>query len=307
MDKGGEQVGKADELLGKQPESAENLSGEPSTEDMRRENEADDAKNPQGRAAGTVPAEQASSSRAVATEAPPPPKGTQRIGPEDVQLPRIDFDGRKGVFRDSLTEETFDSIAVVPLFMSKSRVYFYDPERRLNPDPGSFGDAVILCKSPDAMAPSDWHPDFWATFGLSSRQICDGCPFAKWGPNKERPNCRVNYNFLCVRPNEVEPFRMSFHGTSLQAVRKLLAQVKRSRRPMFAYIQQLGIEERTIDRNSFYSLTVGVPEWIKDEDLPYYEAIYDQVFTFGDAEVVDILGGGRSIQASGTASSNGNG
>jgi len=141
--------------------------------------------------------------------------------------------------------------------------------------------------------------------GRQRPNVCVNCPFAQWGPNKERPNCRINYNFLCVRPDAEDLFRISFHGSSLAAVKKMLTQIRRSRRPMFSYVQHWGAEQRSKGRNDFFVLSVGTPDWIQDEDLPFYEEIYDHVMAYGEADVVDLLGGGALIQAGSSDSGNG--
>ncbi len=305
----------------------EEPSREPSAEVMREENQADEERVQQPEAAqpGTeldesaltptstdgevvpepsrsLPAnQQGPTGTAVATEAPPPPKGTQFIDEGDVWLARVTFSGKLGRFIDELTGEEEKEFAVVPLLVSKSRVYFYDARR----DPDEFGEAVILCKSSNAMEPTDSHPKLWTVHGVSPATVCMDCPFSQWGPNKERPKCRLSYNFLCVKPGETEPFRISFHSTSTRAVRQLLSQIKRSRRPMFSYIQRLRAEEQKGPEGTYYSLALGTPEWIPDTDLGLYDDLYDEIMRYGDADVIDLLGGGRTIQASAGTSSNG--
>ena len=298
------------------------LEPEPSAEVMRLENQADDASTiqreeasvlpselapsaaPEPRPEATsLPAESTSTSKAVATEAPRPPKGTQFIDESDVWLARVTFSGKLGRFIDELSGEETKELSVVPLLVSKSRVYFYDAKR----DPDQFGEAVVLCKSTDAMAPADTHPKLWTVHGMKPVTVCMDCPFSQWGADKERPHCRINYNFLCVKPGETEPFRISFHSTSIRAVKQLLSQIKRSRRPMFSYIQHFRATEQKGPEGTYYSLDLGTPEWIPDADLAQYELLYDEMMKYGDAEVIDLLGGGRSIQVSGSSSSNGNG
>jgi hypothetical protein len=110
--------------------------------------------------------------------------------------------------------EAYDSVRFVPLSMQRARVLMpeYDPNQMQTP----------LCKSRDAERPDDNVEDPF-------NDICDGCPKAQWGENRQPPECRDLYNVLALMLIDEggviieQPFLMTVKGASIKPFKQVIS------------------------------------------------------------------------------------
>lgn len=119
---------------------------------------------------------------------------------------------RPGQFLDVLTEEAFDELVVVPLKVTKQRVYF---------PPGSDLDADPLCRSNDGKVPAPRVDTPQAT-------SCASCPYSQWYGG-QRPPCNEKLQFLFIvkeGPLAYLPRYFSVGGVSIIPATTVLKRIR---------------------------------------------------------------------------------
>jgi hypothetical protein len=129
----------------------------------------------------------------------------------------------------------------------------------------------LLCASNDGKAPRE---EFKGTYA----EECAHCLKSKWGPNRERPECPIGYNFLGVDVDEDNmPFLLSVRGSSIKHVKRLLTEIKlRFKGPLLTrpvVISSIGPISGEI--GSWYETTMTIDEESDYDWRPYYQLFQD--------------------------------
>lgn len=136
-----------------------------------------------------------------------------KIRPTNITLVQNTTQDPKGAapgdYLDLLTGESFKSITVVPLRISRQRVYF---------KPGSGFGEDPLCRSNDGVvpAPSIEHPP---------AKTCAACPKSKWYDRK-KPDCSEKWIMLVVLRETLLPRNIQFGGKAIGVIRQALEAIQ---------------------------------------------------------------------------------
>jgi hypothetical protein len=211
--------------------------------------------------------------------------GLEGIGNETWIIPRIKIvqptskEGTAGNLRINLTGDEFEELHVVFVKAVQGRILW---------DKDNPGNEKAICRSYDFLRPDvsiEVPPsDICARYvmGTNKKQILKPvCPNAQWVDN-ERPACGEVFNLLGIWLEEMLPFWMTLHGTSIQPVRKFLSAIALRRCPLWQFDTMLFTEEQKGDRGKYYIARFASPKPITKE----LEAeIVDMVLGLKDADV----------------------
>jgi hypothetical protein len=167
---------------------------------------------------------------------------------------------RSGQFLDSLYEDVYDKVEVVPLKLFKQRVMFPPT----SPGESLDLDAKPLCKSDDGLVPSRFVENPQA---LS----CARCPMSVWkrspsGKNIPSP-CREKFRLLVVEKSTELPKYITIGGKSIPVLRQLFEKIKSYRIKAKA---KDGLELEMFD--FFFTLTSE-----KVHNAPYYMMRFEEI------------------------------
>ena len=215
-------------------------------------------------------------------------RGFQNFNPEDAVLPRMRLNGKTGFFEFNLgnNDERNNKLTFVPLFMSKSRVYF-DPEEN---------SSEVFCRSADDNAPTWIQPGFWPD-DIPPR-LCSQCPHAAWllddQDKRQPPACTLSWNFLAVQLDDLNaPFIFSVRGTSITAVSRMMTMLNRSANDLFSAEVTLGSIEIGEGMRRYFKMTFDSHRLLSDEEMAACEEIYEAYVGDDYARITSIMGGGR--------------
>jgi len=133
---------------------------------------------------------------------------------DDFVIPRWRIDKQTGMFVNSVTGASKESITAVILRIGRSRILW-----------GKFqgSDTELLCYSTDGIEPADQDTPYG--FVDAQRKICNGCPKAEW-LNGKRPECSALINYLMLEPSSNVPSVLSLSGVRLRVAKSLNTLVK---------------------------------------------------------------------------------
>ena len=128
------------------------------------------------------------------------------------------FEGVKmGEIYNSTTKRSYPSLLVTIANVSKSRVLWPDGKFKRGDSP--------ICRSGDGKTGHFLPNDKKGCPKPGGGEYpCGICPFADWGPNKEKPPCNLAYSVLMVINEDQTPARMNFGGTSFSTFKDFINQ-----------------------------------------------------------------------------------
>lgn len=157
--------------------------------------------------------------------------GEENLRPGDVGMPprlRIsqqnrpielggDEEAKPGTIVNSLTNEVFESLEIVPLvFLPRTRVMWPDTFDTGN-DPlciSDNGDTPLPADSPRVMTMRQDGP-------------CNTCPFSQFGDDGTPPACKMQRNFLVLTVGDkVEPAILTLQSTAIASAKQLTSLAK---------------------------------------------------------------------------------
>lgn len=196
----------------------------------------------------------------------------QRVGFEDtdqsdVQLPRIGVtqamsqqfkDGKCkiGQLWDNITEEAFDQLELIPLFVFKTRLKF------------QVGKGLV-CKSDDALLCAGG--EHGAGFS------CKACPDSQWGDNSEAPKCALCYNFVCVDINRKVPILVPMMRSASLVAKNWISKSQLTGKSMFAFRYTLSTTTKKAAKGDFSSPVVKINGQCSMEELDFAVTAYESL------------------------------
>jgi hypothetical protein len=167
-------------------------------------------------------------------EAPEAPVGLEDFDDSSAPIPRLNIDGPRALFVDSLSGEEYETLNTVVLGLVRQRVLW---------TPGDLKEgAKPLCRSRDGKIglPQEgfpWEESGFEKFDLDDEQqelSCDACPLKEWGSDPqsgEKPWCTEQA--ITIVYHEGGPALVTLQRSSMAAIRAYAASFKRSGKPMF--------------------------------------------------------------------------
>lgn len=219
-------------------------------------------------------------------------RGTELVERSDILITRVQVDGRAGGFKWVSTGATRQTITFTPIFFYKTRIFFGDQEK---------GDPVVLCRSTNAIFPTDWDGDGLSRYGLDNPAPECGekvCPFNKWSKDDQGkvvpPQCRLQYNFLGYIAETAEIAVLTVHGSSIVAARNITSDGAKSSHDFWVKTYTLGTKKGGQGSMTFHMLEiVGVEDTTPVETMSAYEAIYNDVVGDNPRRAAEMLAGGK--------------
>lgn len=183
--------------------------------------------------------------------------GLEDFDLEDAVIPRLTIVHREGQFKDSLSNETFDSIKVIILGLVKQRVLWHPTVddgdwpmcRSVNHDigfPNVSDDQPKDKRFPwdkSGFDPSDYPADENGQIRLP----CSGCALKEWGshPDGKRPYCSEQFTLPVLYDPRDDgnwvPAIITFQKTGLKPLKSYLTSFARSRNAAFMAVTEIGL------------------------------------------------------------------
>ena len=196
--------------------------------------------------------------------------GLESITQDTWIIPRIRIvqptsrEGTAGRLIMNLTGDEYDNLPIVVVKATQGRVLW----DKKNP-----GNDEALCRSYDFLNPDT------ASIPVPPSPTCarrvvgargkqstkNVCPMAQWN-GKEPPECSETFNLLCLLTDDLLPFWITLHGTSIQPVRRYLSAIALRRCPLWLYETVLSAEQTINDRGKFYVAKFSDTKPISKED-----------------------------------------
>ena len=158
-----------------------------------------------------------------------------------VQPTTKEADATPGKLRINLTGDEFSSLPVIVVKAIQDRTLW-------SPDPKS---ETVLCRSYDFLKPdsSVEKPCSAACAkkitNLRKQEVLTVlCDQARWHGDK-KPECSENFNLLCLQAEDLLPFWITMHGTSILPVRKYLSAIALRQSRLFQWQTDLSSEMKT--------------------------------------------------------------
>lgn len=183
--------------------------------------------------------------------------GLEDFDMEDAVIPRLSIVHREGQFKDSLSNEQFDSVKVIILGLVKQRILWHPTV--------DDGDRP-MCRSSDHNLGfpnmSDDQPKEkrfpWEKSGFDKADYpadddglialpCSGCQLKEWGshPDGKRPFCSEQFTLpVLYDPREDDswvPAIMTFQKTGLKPLKSYLTSFARSKNAAFQAVTEIGL------------------------------------------------------------------
>jgi len=117
---------------------------------------------------------------------------------------------RPGQLLDTLTEEVYDALTVVPLKVMRQRVLFPPGELDLDADP--------VCRSNDGVVPSQFAK-------APQSRACKTCPHSQWISGK-KPPCAEKMKLLMIIKDAGLPRTFNVGGKSLTTLKNVLQRIQ---------------------------------------------------------------------------------
>ena len=226
--------------------------------------------------------------------------GLEEFGVEDTVIPRITIAHKDGQFKDSLTNEQFDTLTVIILGLVKQRVLWH-----MTVD----DDDWPMCRSTNHITGfpnlSDEQPkekrfpwdkskfdkaDFPPDEDGLIRLPCEGCALKEWGthPDGKRPYCTEQFTLpILYDPRGDEnfvPAVVTFQKTGLKPLKTYLSSFARSRGAAYE-----AVTEMSLDLQSRGDTVYSVPKFKRvgdtdQDDWRMFSANYKSIAQFLRAE-----------------------
>lgn len=230
--------------------------------------------------------------------------GLEDVSPSDFAIPRFNIDHDEGVFKNSLTEETFEELPAIILGLIKQRIMW--PEKLDNGDKPQ-------CKSPDfEHGFPNMRTDIpkekqfpWATSNLDIASAvpieeegwssnghptipCGNCIFQQWNKRDwEQPPCSEQHTYpllygLGVGTEDEQwlPALLTVQRSAIQNSRKYISFFAGSKTPMYTVYTSLTLEGHTRGKNKYYVPVFKRGEGTPREDWPEFGVRMRTIRTF---------------------------
>lgn len=222
--------------------------------------------------------------------------GLEDLGVEDLRMPRLVIDHKKGVFRDSLSGAEYEKLNVITLGLVKQRVLWHATVQEEAASP--------LCKSTNFMVgyptmnkpkpsdnfpwqaagwqPSDFQPDEYGRITLP----CDSCRLAQWKshPDGKKTWCSEQHAVpLLYGPEGTVPSMTAIFTTqrsSIAATRTYFAGIARQNLPAYAFIARLSLSAQKRGVNIYYVPVFTALEQTSQENWPTWSENYRSIREF---------------------------
>jgi len=197
--------------------------------------------------------------------------GLASFDSSDLVTPRLKILHREGLFQDSLTNQTYQSLNLIVLGLVKQRILW--PERQTTGD-------MPICKSNDHktgfvnLALRDKPADKQFPWGKSNFDPstltldpdgrltlpCDSCELKEWGshPDGNKPFCAEMFTLPVMydpmSTGEYVPALISFQKTQLKPLRSYLSSFQRQGTPPFQVVTQVSLKIENANTQSPYSV-----------------------------------------------------
>lgn len=187
--------------------------------------------------------------------------GLEDFDTSDASIPRLTIDHIDAVFKDSQTEETFQTLDCILLGLVKQRLMW--PAEQAD---GESKDSP-LCKSPDfkhgfpnmdSELPKDKQFPWGASnytkenlFAVEGTDLpalaCNTCRFKEWNsdPSGNKPWCSEEWvlPLLYWNNDQWNPAIISFHRSSLKSVKKYISAFATRKLPLFTAVTTLSLTQ----------------------------------------------------------------
>jgi hypothetical protein len=198
--------------------------------------------------------------------------GTESIEGGDTTFPRYRLlqntsaevennEEKAGVFKHSLTEESFEEKEIIPLCLLKTRVMFNVDDRKGAP----------VCRSVDLKHGSGCD--------CGCNNVCAQCKYQKW-QNGMPPECSLVYNYPCLTPDEIGktamPTLISFMKASTQAALKMNTVVQGTLPPMpfWHTVWKISSAAKKFKKGTAYIINLKKVRDATDEEKEWCEKVY---------------------------------
>jgi hypothetical protein len=247
--------------------------------------------------------------------------GLEDFDASDLKMPRLSIDHDEGVFKDSLSGETHETLKVITLGLVKQRVLW----------PSKLADdgQLPMCKSPDhktgfptmdgkreELFPWDavpgWSPDSFPADEAGRKMLpCDSCRLKDWGshPDGGKTWCSEQHAVpLLYGPEDCDdPYITALFTTqrsSLSATKAFFGGIVRRQLPAFAVVAKLKLSAMKRGKNTYYVPSfqeIGVTD---QNNWPVYAESYTTIRQFISQPPMKKDADGNRIDTSNLASSN---
>jgi hypothetical protein len=196
----------------------------------------------------------------------------KRIGFEDtdqsdIQLPRISItqamsqqfkDGKCkiGQIWDNVSEDAFDKLDVIPLFVFKQRLKFVVGKG-------------LVCRSDDALQCTSG--EHGAGF------ICKTCPDSQWGEESEAPKCSLCYNFICIDLTRRVPCVVPMMRSATVTARNWISKSQLTGKSMFAFKYEITSSTKKSPKGEFCFPLVKINGQCSMEELDFAVTAYESL------------------------------
>ncbi len=203
-------------------------------------------------------------------------EGLEEIERGDLILPRLSIcqamspqrkksdpayikDLEEGQFFNSVTSQIYGSgtVRVIPILARKSRLYF----RPFDEGGG------LLCQSLNGK-----------DGGRITPAGCIGCPKEAWGPNGEKPECTLLYNYPCALLPSWELIVVSMKVTSLKAARQWNTLMRlKVKSPARAGVHELRAVETKNNYGTYFVFNVKPSRWVNESEFAQATEIFNSI------------------------------
>lgn len=184
--------------------------------------------------------------------------GLEDFGMEDAVIPRLSIVHKEGQFKDSLSNEQFDTINVIILGLVKQRVLWHpDIEDGDWPMCRSANHEIGFPNTNEKQPKEKTFP--WAKAGFDPNDFpaddaghirlpCSGCQLKEWKshPDGKKPYCTEQFTLPVLYDprdsGDYVPAIITFQKTGLKPLKSYLTSFARSRQPAYTAITQIGLD-----------------------------------------------------------------
>ena len=198
-------------------------------------------------------------------------EGLENARKEDLILPRVSIcqsmtpqrkkgnpnyiEGlEEGSWFNNVTNEVYgETIQLIPLVFSKSRIYFKDLT-----DGGG-----ILCQS------------FNGVDGGTISKTCDACPNSKFGADGESPACNNFMNFASLLNKQL--VAVSFKSSALKAGRQWVTRMKMFDKPAYVQVYELKLVPQKNSKGEFFAPVITFKRWVTEPEAKFAQECYQGI------------------------------
>lgn len=225
-------------------------------------------------------------------------EGLEDVTSDDLVMPRLVIDHKKGKYVDSLSAEEFDSLEVVMLGLVKQRILW----------PAEIGEnkEAPLCRSYEF---EFGHPDPtntarfpWKASGFSLADYqddapqlpCNSCKLQEWGshPKLDRPWCAEQHVFVIMQPagESWTPSILTLQSTGIKPSKAYITSFQRSRSPLFTVTTHLSLSLQRRGTVEYAVPILGRGRPTDEADHPEFIENYRRIRQFLQTPRVEVTG-----------------